>query len=83
MDLVQEGLGVPGSASAPVPPLDALASDETAAQQAVAAVSSDVAVLASEGVSSPSLSSATSALSSAVTAETADTAALITQVETT
>lgn len=83
MDLVQEGLGVPGSASAPVPPLDALASDEVAAQQAVTAVASDVAVLAAEGVSSSSLTSATSALSSAVTSETVATSALLTTVETT
>jgi hypothetical protein len=83
MDVVQEGLGVPGSASAPVPPLDALAADELAAQEAAASVASDVATLQAEGVSSAPLTSATSALSSAVTTEEADTTALITTVETT
>ena len=83
MDIVQEGLGVPGSASAPVPPLDALASDELAEQEAATAVAADVATLTAEGVSSSALSTATTALSSAVTTETADTTALAATVETT
>lgn len=83
MGLTEEGLGIPGSASAPVPPLDALASDELAAQQAATAVTSDVAVLQGDGVSSPALTTATSALAAAVTAEEADTAALAATVEAT
>jgi hypothetical protein len=82
-DVVQEGLGVPGSASSPLPPLDALMADELAVQEADIAVAADVAVLAAEGVASSALTSATSALSSAQAAESADTAVLIMTVETT
>ena len=82
-DVTQEGLGVPGSASAPTPPLDALAADELAAQTAVAAVGSDVATLQADGVASAALTTATTALGSAQAAEAADTTALITTVETT
>ena len=82
-DVVQQGLGVPGSASAPTPPLDNLASDELAAQEAIANVASDVATLTAEGVSSSALTTANTNLQSAQTTAVTATSALITQVENT